>query len=125
MKASHAAMNFEGPAIRWFRWLVSQRGQPDWQQLVATMTARFGSSIYVDYNAELSKYAKKEVWWNTKSSLKKLATWFEHGQLRLSSGNLSAALRRNCGLKYKRYDPPLYMLALPRHVWLKKSTIVS
>ncbi|KAF3772744.1 hypothetical protein EJ110_NYTH57111 [Nymphaea thermarum] len=58
-RVAHAAMNFDGAVIRWYRWLVAQHGQPDWTTLVTAMAARFGPSAYVDYNIELSKIQQK------------------------------------------------------------------
>ncbi|KAF3775899.1 hypothetical protein EJ110_NYTH49522 [Nymphaea thermarum] len=53
-KVRQAAVYFEGAAIRWFHWLVSQQGRPDCATLVKEPTSRFGPSAYLDYNVELS-----------------------------------------------------------------------
>ncbi|XP_031502082.1 uncharacterized protein LOC116265541 [Nymphaea colorata] len=59
IKVAHGAMNFEGVAIRWYRWLVAQHGRADWRSLIVAMAQRFGPSAYIDYNIELSKIRQK------------------------------------------------------------------
>ncbi|KAF3777160.1 hypothetical protein EJ110_NYTH44743 [Nymphaea thermarum] len=50
-RVNHAVMHFEGPAIRWYQWLVAQQGLV----LVEAIATCFGPSSYLDYNVELSK----------------------------------------------------------------------